>query len=90
MRTFEEPTLLRRLTQGNRIEPKASSDHGIKNGGLVRLQTFAHDAVLRRDPRETAVVRGVWLERPTRIEANLPWILRLALKNFARIGKVQL
>ncbi len=52
------PAVLRRLPQGNRIHPHRGEDRGEEDGRLVRLQTLRHQAVLQRDPFQTALRPG--------------------------------
>src|SRR4030095_1550146 len=52
MWTFEEPAVLRRLAQRNGTRAKEDGDYRSKNGGLVRVQTFGDNAVLRRNALE--------------------------------------
>ena len=54
--TFEQPAVLRWFTRRHGVESEEGRDYRGKNGGVVRLQAFGLNAVLRRDTFEVVVI----------------------------------
>lgn len=88
MRALRHPAVLRRLAQRHRIRPRQGADRRQKNGGVVRLQTFQKQTLLRRQP-QPVVKRGPGTRREMSIIASSQrsgWAVSQTSRKNSRIG----